>query len=200
MRFYVGLGPKDDDEMKAMDLAGWYIFCNNRLLLAADKSTATGWGKENKNPSFHPQFNQFRGYVFFESNDADRLPRNTAKNQLNTESPAYRAAKPRLSAALREVADFLNERKEARSDDDPRYDEPLKTAKLVPLWELRPSQHFRIAVPKSDPKEKITRIRYDRPAWMVERVMETLGVDSVKEVGEETFDQYYAKNCDGKGS
>jgi hypothetical protein len=200
MKYFVGLGPQDEDETKAMDFAGWYVFCNNRLLVAADKSLATGWGKENKNPSFHPQFNQFRGYVFFESNDADSLPWNTAKNQLNTESPTYRAAKPKLSAALREVADFLNLRKEARCEDDPRYDKPLETAKLVPIWDLRSSQHFRVSVPKSDPKEKTKRICYDRPAWMVDRAMETLGVDAVKDVGEETFDYYYSKNCNGKGS
>jgi len=198
MRYFIGLCAQDEDEMKAVEFAGWYIFCNNRLLVAADKSIATGWGKENKNPSFHPQFNQFRGYVFFESNDTDRLPWNTAKNQLNTESPAYRAAKPKLAAALREVADFLNDRKEARSKEDLRYDKPLDSAKLVSIWNLRSSQHFRVSVPKSDPKEKIKRISYDRPAWMVERAMESLGVDTVKEVGEETFDYYYGKNCNGK--
>jgi hypothetical protein len=200
MKYFVGLGPQDEDETKAMDFAGWYVFCNNRLLVAADKSPVTGWGKENKNPSWHPQYNQFRGYVFFESNDADSLPWNTAKNQLNTESPTYRAAKPKLTNALREVADFLNLRKEARSQDDLRYDKPLKAAKLVPIWDLCSSQHFRVSVPKSDPKEKVKRICYDRPVWMVDRAMETLGVDTVKEVGEETFDYYYSKNCNGKGS
>src|SRR5205823_5196247 len=118
--------------------------------------------KENKNPSFHPQYNQFRGYVFFESNDVDSLPWNTAKNQLNTESSTYRAAKPKLSAALREVANFLNERKKARAEDDPRYDKPLRLARLVPIWDLRPSQHFIVSVPESDPREKINRICYDR--------------------------------------
>jgi len=200
MKYFVGLGPEDKDEEKGVDFAGWYVFCNNRLLVAADKSNESGWGKENKNPSFHPQYNQFRGYVFFESNDADSLPWNTAKNQLNTESPAYRAAKPKLTAALRDVANFLNKRKKARSEDDKRYDKPLESAKLVSIWDLRTSPHFRVAVPETAPKEKISRISYDRPAWMVERAMETLGVDTVKSVGEETFDYYFAKNCNGKGS
>jgi hypothetical protein len=197
-RYFVGLGPQDEDEMKAIDFAGWYIFCNNRLLVAADKSSETGWGKENKNPSFHPQFNQFRGYAFFESTDVDSLPWNTAKNQLNTESPVYRAAKPRLSAALREVVDFLNKRKDARAADDPRYDKPLERAKLVPIWRLKPSPHFRVAVRKSAPREIIKRIAYERPTWMVERAMESLGVETTRQVGEETFDYYFAKNCNGK--
>lgn len=199
VRYNVGLTSQDNDEMRAMDLAGWYIFCNNRLLVAADKTAETGWGKENKNPSFHPQYNQFRGYVFFESNDVDSLPWNTAKNQLNTESAVYRATKPKLCAALREVVDYLNNRKSARSDDDSRYDRPLQSAKLTPIWDLPNSQQFKVALPKTAPKEPVQRISYERPTWMVEKAMEVLGVESAKEVGEETFDHYFERNCNGTG-
>jgi hypothetical protein len=200
MKCFVGLGPDDDDESSAMDSAGWYVFCNNRLLLAADKSPNTGWGRENKNPSWHPQYNQFRGYVFFESNNTDKLPWNTAKNQLNTESAAYRTAKPMLADALREVVDYLNKRKKARSDKDRRYDEPLKSAKLVSVWDLPAAQHFRVSVRKNVEKRKVERISYERPSWMVERAMETLGVSTPKEVGEETFDHYFERNCNGQHS
>ena len=37
----------DDDDAEQFDFApkaGWYLFCNDRLLLAADRSETTGWG------------------------------------------------------------------------------------------------------------------------------------------------------------
>jgi len=49
---------------------GWYIFCNDRMILGPDTTEVTGWtgggrGKGGKElPKYHDQFFRFRGYVF----------------------------------------------------------------------------------------------------------------------------------------
>jgi len=61
--------------------AGWYIFCNGRLILGPDRTTITVWGegRGRQIPSWHTQFSRFRGFAFFESDDARRLPWTTTK-------------------------------------------------------------------------------------------------------------------------
>ena len=48
----------------AYERAGWYVFCNNRAVLAADKSEVTGWGTAGL-PKYHSKYNGFIGLLFF---------------------------------------------------------------------------------------------------------------------------------------
>jgi len=47
--------------------AGWYIVCNGRVILSADRSGETGWGSVSDQkdgiPKFHNQYARFRGIV-----------------------------------------------------------------------------------------------------------------------------------------
>ena len=56
---YVGVTPFDDRRPR-----GWYVFCNGRMVLAANKDWLTGWGENF--PGWHPRYNHFLGFVFFE--------------------------------------------------------------------------------------------------------------------------------------
>lgn len=195
LRVYAGLASRDDNESKSED-CGWYIFCNDRLLLAGDKSAVSGWGKDNKNPSFHPQYNQFRGYAFFESNDPDKLPWNTSKNQANTESKVFRGAKPFLVNALSEVVEFLNKRKRAVSQKDRSYDALLKSSTAVEVSNIvRKSDHFEYKLAKERASNGLVRIQFDEPANKVARAKKVLGVTSYTRVGEEVFDYFYSREC-----
>ena len=40
----VGVAPYDFDINTSLYKYGWYIYCNNRLVMEADTSTITGWG------------------------------------------------------------------------------------------------------------------------------------------------------------
>jgi hypothetical protein len=64
--------------------AGWYVVCNGRVVLAADRSELTGWGhvaEQGKEiPKYHNQYARFRGVAYFDSEDAGRLPWNTTKD------------------------------------------------------------------------------------------------------------------------
>jgi hypothetical protein len=94
VELWCGLG-KPNSRESARAESGWYVFCNGRMLLEADKSTATGWGVEDDEsiPGHHSQFNDFRGYAYLDADDAADLPWNTTKTALDTDHPVYRRVK-----------------------------------------------------------------------------------------------------------
>ena len=62
--------------------SGWYVVCNGRIVLAADKTSITGWGTEAW-PQWHPQYTGFMGIIFFSSRRADVLPLTTTKRSVD---------------------------------------------------------------------------------------------------------------------
>ena len=56
-----GVSPETDP-----DKAGWYIYCNNREVLTADKSSLTTWkdDKDSSGVKYHNNYATFRGFVF----------------------------------------------------------------------------------------------------------------------------------------
>ena len=61
-------------------LSGWYIYCNNRLVLEADTSSITGWGIQPI-PKWHINYVMFRGILFLDSNETLNLPLTTTKKR-----------------------------------------------------------------------------------------------------------------------
>ncbi len=98
-----GLSPRDDRRAH-----GWYIFCNGRLVLEADKTEKTGWGL-NHVPNFHPKYNHFLGFVYFRSKDVRKLPWTTTKEGVERESKIYQYALQEMRSVSRAVLDFLND-------------------------------------------------------------------------------------------
>jgi hypothetical protein len=86
--------------------AGWYVFCNGRVVVNADKTELTGWG--GTFPQFHSKYAGFVGYAFFHSEKPDLLPWTTTKRGLNWESDVYMVAMQRIKTMARPVLDFLN--------------------------------------------------------------------------------------------
>jgi hypothetical protein len=105
-----------------LDYAGWYIYCNDRLVLERDKSNLTGWdGKKiegNKIGKFHHSFAMFRGVVFFDSVDAKKLPLTTTKTGIDTNSEIYKIARGYMQDAMLQVMNFLRkiESEDQRND------------------------------------------------------------------------------------
>ena len=96
---------------KPSKAGGWYVYCNDRLILRADQSAITGWGENTgeRMPKFHPQFARFRGYVFLDCDNPALLPWNTTKTGLDTDSDLYKGAKREMNILGRPVIDFLND-------------------------------------------------------------------------------------------
>jgi hypothetical protein len=174
--------------------SGWYISCNGRLILKADKTKVTGWDATYDDltiPKAHYQFARFRGYVRFHSDSAARLPWNTTKSGLDTESPVYQSTRLEMVGAMRQVIDFLNKLDAEIDAGEDFLMTAIKAAKLVKIAEIPQEQTFIFPTPRAArPKPKSNIIRYSKPAEEIDLVKELLGVTTAKEVGEGTFDYY----------
>jgi Histidine kinase-, DNA gyrase B-, and HSP90-like ATPase len=178
--------------------AGWYVYCNDRLVIKADQSNVTGWGETGNTriPRFHNQFADFRGYVFFEADDAAALPWNTTKTGVEFEHPVFRSTRVRMVQMMRPVIDFLNKiKEEAEGQRDPGpLSRTLKAARLVKLSKLTRGQfHYKPARASKPPGNAY--IQYSRPIAQIERAKDQLGVTTNREVGEKSFDYFYKTVC-----
>jgi len=86
--------------------SGWYIYCNDRLVLEADQTEITGWGIGSI-PKWHIDFVMFRGVVFFDSQDTINLPLTTTKKGIDATSEIYKIVLPFMKEAMQKVIPFL---------------------------------------------------------------------------------------------
>jgi hypothetical protein len=86
--------------------AGWYILCNGRVVVRADKTNLTGWADELA--SFQPKYRSFAGIASFESENPLSLPWTTTKRDLNRESSVFIRARGLMAAMSKPILTFLN--------------------------------------------------------------------------------------------
>lgn len=195
VRIFAGIGASEPQD------AGWYVFCNGRLVLGADKAERTGWGAggETEVPRFHNRSARFRGYVFFDGDDAGLLPWNTTKTGVDSDSKIYRAVRLQMISLMRPIIDFLNKLSREVESDEPEkpLSEALEAASPRPLEDLTPSVAFRAPQPAvavvRGPKMGV--ISYRKPMEEIKTVQNTLRVWSQKEVGERTFEYFFKLEC-----
>lgn len=197
---WCGLG-KPDSSQAARAESGWYVFCNGRMLLQADKTSATGWGIEDDDsiPAYHPQYNGFRGLAYLDAADAADLPWNTTKTALDTDHPVYRRVKQEMIAIARPVVDYFNRKKEendalkqAGEDATGKLQTLFDEATVAPLEDITARAVFKVTAPVlPKPKNDTQRIAFDRPRAKAQAVKKSLGASSWREVGGQVFDYYY---------
>lgn len=178
--------------------AGWYVYCNGRLVVGADQSSATGWGEggESRNPRYHNQYSMFRGYTFFTCEDASRLPWNTTKTGVDTDSPVLRAAKLEMVSLMRPVIDFLNRLDAEKESAERSLETACATATYLDLSQITEPSGFLAPTHRPRPRTPRTRrISYSKPTEHVDKAAEVLGVSTSKEVGEKTFDYFFKREC-----
>jgi hypothetical protein len=197
IQLYAGIEKSDNNK------AGWYIICNGRTLLQADKSPVTGWGYNNdalRIPSYHNQYGQFRGYLFFKSNDIKTLPWNTTKSGVDQEHPAFRKAYQEMIAAMKEIFTFLNAVDKESDHEEQLLNDYIAKAKSIALDNITESTSFvyPVTASQTDKSKKLTWIRYQKPTEEVNRVMQVLEVTKPEDVGIQTFEIYYAVNVEAE--
>ncbi|MFM9965675.1 MAG: ATP-binding protein [Planctomycetaceae bacterium] len=206
VKLYCGLGRSSSRQEERAE-AGWHVFCNGRLILEGDKSPVTGWGEELDQvsiPGFHGQYNHLRGFAYFDSDDPARLPWNTTKTGLNTDSPVYRAVKLEMMTLMRPVVDFLNrlkEEKQGKQDADEKgpLESILEAATPTPVATVSTRTLFAIPSVKSKTKPSgptMQKIQYEAPLDEVLAVKKAIKATSFKEVGERTFKYFYNAEVD----
>ena len=147
----VGLAPRKDSSW-AMDRAGWYVLCNGRVVVFADKSELTGWGIAG--PQFTPKYRGFVGVAFFFSGDPSVLPWTTTKRGLNRESRVFQLARQRMVATARPVLTFLNNMYPSDAPEEVLERKLADSVESKPIHELTSSgeKSFR-----ARPKEKMLK-------------------------------------------
>jgi len=197
VKIYTGISERD------IEKGGWYIFCNGRMVLEADQSSITTWGIRNNMPKYHPIYAYFRGYVFFDSEDAELLPWTTTKTGIDSDSALYKLVKLSMINLKKPVLDFLRKLDNERSQFDRGEIEttPLEgsrnNAAPVSYQTLQNKGNFvfpKVATVNVGPRTG--RIQYNRPLEDIIKLKKILKVSSHKAVGEETFDYFVKMECE----
>lgn len=198
-RIYAGLEKSSPQE------AGWYVFCNGRLVLEADQTSVTGWERGDDEqgvtmPKFHGQFARFRGYVFLDAEDASLLPWNTTKTGVDVDTDVWRNTYLAMRLAMRPIIDFLN--KVADEQEKPEAERYLaKAMSMAPLQTVRSLTRvgsFSSPNPPRGPKPPpMTSIQFSRLKSKVDELRDYYGAQSNSELGGMLFDESYDANCGG---
>lgn len=189
VRLIAGVGKSDPQE------AGWYVYCNGRMVLYADRSRITGWGEPRMTPMFHNQYARFRGAAFFDSEDPTLLPWNTTKDGVDEGIPVFLEAYSQMVSMMQPVVRFLDA--VDRDREQPEGQQPLmhlldRSATSQMITSLPRSDRFEYQrpPPPPPPSEPVITIQYQKPKALVELVKKSLRARSARAAGEKTFDYY----------
>jgi Histidine kinase-, DNA gyrase B-, and HSP90-like ATPase len=119
------------EEIEREDASGWYVACNARIVLAADKSGVAGWGSEDW-PSWHPQYRGFIGIVLFTASDASVLPLTTTKRSVDVTSEVFKRARIQMRAISKAWISYTNQRKQSLEEAKQKEND----AKSVPIYQI----------------------------------------------------------------
>lgn len=199
--------PKEEEDDDALDgrpsseHAGWTIVCNDRVVLFADKTRATGWG-ESTVPQYHTQFISIAGTVVFKANNAALLPLTTTKRGIDGNSELYLAVKEYMREGLKHFTDFTNKWKKSTKELS-LLNASSPTVRTESAHSLVPKDKWTtvtrgaggrrfkpsLPLPKDDDPSKV--IKFSRPASEIAEVAELLFDDadiSPMDVGMKCFD------------
>jgi len=200
-----GLLPRKEDDGWTWEKSGWYLVCNGRVILHADKSKLTAWG--GLLPQFMPKHRGFLGIIFFKSAHPEELPWKTTKRDINTESAVFIRALKRMIPASRSVIQFQNKMYESNDGAEPReeYRDSVKnlhgssaTEKATQVGtgdeKIKP-QGFVYPPPSSRPKT--TSIQFQVRVEDMVRVKKHFGRSGMSntEVGKRVFKYFLDREC-----
>lgn len=186
---------------------GWYIFCNERLILGPDTTEITGWsgGSGSKEmPKYHDQFFRFRGYVFFKADNSSKLPWNTTKTGMDLDSPAFLLVRNQMIIIAKQVKKLMDDMKKERERGNPITNRLLSKAvakaAVLPVSQVMaekthlpkvykyPEQLLTVA-PKA--KKQGVKITFYKPDSVVDDVKKYFKVDDADSAGSLAFDNFY---------
>lgn len=177
-----------DDTVDGDKRFGWYIACNGRIVLDADKTAVTGWGTQDW-PQWHRQYSGFIGVVLFTAANAVALPLTTTKRSVDASSTVYLRARLQMRKITKEWIAYTNLRKQAL--DEAKRKEVVK--EVVSIYEVR--KKTSIKLPKLTPKqvERPANVHYSVPRSKMRKLAKELGGASMsfRDVGLESFEYTY---------
>lgn len=163
VRILATLASYDHGTRPSQENAGWYIVCNGRVVLAADKSRDSGWG-EGTFPIWHSKYTSFLGFTFFNSENPLLLPWTTTKRDLNKESTVFLRVRTKMQIAARPVVAFCAKKyeRQANPDDEPIEREISKEVSTASFEQLSvKSAVFRAQTAVKKNEKPTVRVQYD---------------------------------------
>lgn len=195
-RIIAGLG-----EIGVPTQSGWYIFCNDRLVVAADHSHLTGWGI-NGLKQWHISNVMFRGIVYLDSYEPKDLPLTTTKKGIDATSYIYQAILPLMRAAMIPILRYLNDVSKMGNDASAYRQMLCETSDRINAVMLKnPIENetgtMAFLSPKLDlesisRKKETVRIAYDVNKKIADSILDKTQASSYKEIGLTSF-EYYVK-------
>jgi hypothetical protein len=186
----------DPDRFSGLAQAGWYVICNGRMLVFADKSRLTGWG--DVIADYHPQYRRFRGYVYL-TGDSGAMPWNTAKTAVDEDSPVWGEVRKEIVNALLEARTAMNKIKRevgrGGASGSPMTTK-LEKAKATPLADLSPSKKLVLPSGTSSTAKKpkpTQRIDFEVPHTRFQEVAESFELSQPAAIGKRLFEYYYER-------
>lgn len=178
------------------DKAGWYIYCNNREIVSADKSQLTTWYTED-GVKFHNKYAGFRGMIFFNSVFPELLPWNTSKNNVDASSAVFQFALAEVKNAFDKVKKELDKLDGLEDEQKAKVANILQrlNAVQVNFYSSGAMQHTYALnsidrITEIAEIEPVVNVSYKVEKKTFEKVKELLKVSSAKDVGKETFNFY----------
>lgn len=174
--------------------SGWFVFCNGRAVISADKSPLTGWGGGGL-PLYQPKHRPFLGTVFFVSEDPEQLPWTTTKSAINEDSAIWQMAKRQMASLGRVVVSFLDSRYTDEGTEIASKDlQEVSGENRVSVLSAAVAKPQAFKAPK--PAENLTtRIQYDAHVGDIRRIAKHLKKPGMSgsDVGRHTF-HYFLRN------
>lgn len=182
--------------------AGWYIYCNDRLMIESDKTNLTGWeGSENYFndtgvQKYHNKAAMFRGLVFMYSKNAENLPITTTKTGIDYNSAVYTELRSHMVEAMTNVLSDIRK----ISNTEQRSQIVEKTTEVDPLniqvKLLSENFIFNIwdSIKSVNSNIDETQIKYNVNTKLYNKVKAHLKARSKNDVGLLTFQKYVYLN------
>jgi len=197
LKIFAGIGPTGFP-----DEAGWYIYCNDRLVVKANKTNLTGWAAKRFEDGasvrkFHHIFAMFRGIVFFNSDSPKDLPLTTTKNGIDSTAGIYRYARSKMIESMIQVHSFLKQIDKMQDPD--QYRKSLEAdSEFYEIHTLNSNTSTQnsifigpeITTDEFISKKKFTTISFKAEKKLVDAAKNNARVGTNKDLGIEIFDYY----------
>jgi hypothetical protein len=183
-------------------MAGWYIYMNDRLVLANDRTNVTGWqDKDSNDPEltkYASKHATFRGVIYFESDDSADLPMTTTKTGVDVNHKIYKRAKQEvIIPAMTEIFTLINHMKTVKNVKElPKNNPSYKLVKVEDLRVNNATYSETVVYPNNlqTDGDQFVKISFKKEIEIVERVKERFKVTNANDAGEKTFDVYVKNN------
>jgi hypothetical protein len=177
--------------------SGWYIYCNDRLVLESDTSEITGWNYGGI-PKFHTDYVMFKGVVFLDSEETIDLPLTTTKKGIDATSEVYKHVLFYMREGLSYILSFLKKIRKF-GDEANNYRKLLgEQEDKISVIELKDLKEYEAQVftePSIDmdlvaEKNEWCRISFSALRETADLAKKHSETNSYKQLGEYIFDYY----------